>query len=77
MGDFGYSASVEEVDYIIGEVKATPIPADCIDKTFRSGCIGGLSPAPCPPSPPGTLSSPSGEWATQRSSTTRLGKEDD
>ena len=55
MGDFGYSASGEEVDYIIADVKATPIPADGIDKTFRSGCIGGLSPAPCPPPPPDAL----------------------
>lgn len=59
MGDYGYSAAVEEVDYIIADVKATSIPADGIDKTFRSGCIGGLSPALCPPLPR-TLSSPLG-----------------
>lgn len=30
----------EEVNYILDDVATTPVPADEIDSTFRSSCIG-------------------------------------
>ena len=33
---------MEDVDYKLEAVKATRVPAEDIDKTFRSGCIGSF-----------------------------------
>jgi hypothetical protein len=35
---------MEDIEYQLEAVKATRVPADDIDKTFRSSCIGESTP---------------------------------